>query len=495
MTPFHCSHCSAPLVASVCLSAGYGSEAISYALSLLSLPAFRGNFTLHLVQHGDSWNPQAMEAMAEALIDKFLYPHIDTAPRIPRLAERERAIVICHSEPGAWSPALYESPAMCPPSEDAYADPRVVTVGRTMFETDRLPDGWAHRLDRMDEVWVPTGWTAEQFVDGGVQRAKIRVLPEAVDTSFWDASLVTDEDTQDVTTLIQRARKVQDKRPARRLAAQRLHPCKRPFLAVGKWEPRKAYDVLIPAFIAAFSDRPSPADLCLVVLTSAYHTDDAVPLEHTDSFYSGLHRRDDHHGGNGSLPSVVLLGRVSDDQLRALYANSIALVHISRGEGWGRPAVEALSTGRPLVTHFYGPPAVYLRHDFALEVKLRGLTAVTEGAFKGHRWAEVDVGSLQEQLKAMLHLYESDHDSYTRMAAAGRAAMVDNYSLAQIGSVLLGMLDELRIAGATRVNWGGGEGEGGGVCIAADSSNWGDDGGTCRADDMMTWGTPSGRST
>lgn len=29
------------------------------------------------------------------------------------------------------------------------------SVGRTMFETDRIPKGWAKRLNGMDEIWVP----------------------------------------------------------------------------------------------------------------------------------------------------------------------------------------------------------------------------------------------------------------------------------------------------------------------------------------------------
>jgi hypothetical protein len=43
----------------------------------------------------------------------------------------EQAVVVCHSEPGAWHPALYET-SRCPPAGAA------VAVGRTMFETDRL---------------------------------------------------------------------------------------------------------------------------------------------------------------------------------------------------------------------------------------------------------------------------------------------------------------------------------------------------------------------
>lgn len=66
-----------------------------------------------------------------------------------RLRNRKIAIAICHSEPGAWHPAHY-STSRCPPEGAQY------TVGRTMFETDRVPSGWADRMNVMDEIWVPT---------------------------------------------------------------------------------------------------------------------------------------------------------------------------------------------------------------------------------------------------------------------------------------------------------------------------------------------------
>ena len=37
-----------------------------------------------------------------------------------------------------------------------------------MFETDRLPDGWVERLNKVDEVWVPTHFHRAIFEDAGV---------------------------------------------------------------------------------------------------------------------------------------------------------------------------------------------------------------------------------------------------------------------------------------------------------------------------------------
>ena len=57
-------------------------------------------------------------------------------------------IVVCHSEPGAWSPSLFQT-AACPP---AGYEAAAHVIGRTMFETDRVTEEHVRRCNRMDEV-------------------------------------------------------------------------------------------------------------------------------------------------------------------------------------------------------------------------------------------------------------------------------------------------------------------------------------------------------
>jgi len=91
------------------------------------------------------------------------------------------SIAVCHSEPGAWSaptPRYYTND--CPPRDKVD-----YTIGRTMFETDRIPDGWISRLKYMDEVWVPTSHSASIFIEAGVPRDKVVVVGEPVDTDTF----------------------------------------------------------------------------------------------------------------------------------------------------------------------------------------------------------------------------------------------------------------------------------------------------------------------
>ena len=64
----------------------------------------------------------------------------------------------------------------CPPEDAGYK------IGRSMFETDSVPEGWVEKLNRMDAIWVPSKFNARTFARAGVDSTKIVVLPEAVDT-------------------------------------------------------------------------------------------------------------------------------------------------------------------------------------------------------------------------------------------------------------------------------------------------------------------------
>ena len=55
-----------------------------------------------------------------------------------------------------------------------------------MFETDRLPEGWAQACNRMDAVWVPGAFNVETFAAAGVERDKLRVVPGAIDLAPYN---------------------------------------------------------------------------------------------------------------------------------------------------------------------------------------------------------------------------------------------------------------------------------------------------------------------
>jgi len=124
---------------------GYCSEAFAFAFAMTLY-----NMTLILRHHGDSHNKDFIDGLTEK--ERHLLEHNDGSLSYLPLAKKERrkfTIVICHSEPGAWyAPYPKYHTSRCPPTNANYK------IGRTMFETDTIPDGWPERLNFMDEIWV-----------------------------------------------------------------------------------------------------------------------------------------------------------------------------------------------------------------------------------------------------------------------------------------------------------------------------------------------------
>ena len=106
-----------------------------------------------------------------------------------------------------------------------------------------------------------------------------------------------------------------------------------PFVAfVGTLEPRKAVDQLVLAFDRMAGAHP---DLRLVLAgTRGWGT------EGVDAAIAAARHRD----------RIVLTGYVPDDAVPALFRRAAAVAYPSAEEGFGMPALEALSCGAPLVT-------------------------------------------------------------------------------------------------------------------------------------------------
>ena len=64
--------------------------------------------------------------------------------------------------------------------------PGRVRVGRTMFETDRIPADWVARCNSLDEIWVPTEHNREAFAAAGVDPGRLAVVPEPFELDRLD---------------------------------------------------------------------------------------------------------------------------------------------------------------------------------------------------------------------------------------------------------------------------------------------------------------------
>lgn len=271
------------------------SEARSFALALDTV----GFKNMTIVQHGDSWNSEfvALESEKERRVLQS-FDVINFPTGMPRIS-------ICHSEPGAWyTPNPKYHTARCP-ADMPSGTLEYYRIGRTMFETDRLPSGWLSRLQYMDEIWVPTEDARGIFIRSGLAASSLRVVPEAVDTDYF--------------TPMPRLSSGDFEEKHIRLARLASIPSSTTVLLfVGKFEHRKGIDILLDAYFNEFS---SDDDIVLLLVTSAYHSSSDYEAE-----VLSIKRQLGISSDSRALPPYIILSGLRQDDMPVLYSFAHALV-------------------------------------------------------------------------------------------------------------------------------------------------------------------------
>jgi glycosyltransferase involved in cell wall biosynthesis len=210
-------------------------------------------------------------------------------------------------------------------------------------------------------------------VDGGVDKDKIKIIPEAVDVEFFDPKTVD---------------------PYEFPSTLGIKEDTIVYLSIFKWEERKAWRILLKAYFQAFQPEEN---VILVILTNAYHVEQQTAADFrrlvqefaTKEFNKLLK----------ALPKVYILPpNLPQDEMPSLYKAATAFVLPSRGEGWGRPHVEAMAMELPIIATFWSGTTEYMTESNSYPLRIDGLVEIEEGAFKGHKWAEPSVQHLKELL-------------------------------------------------------------------------------------------------
>ncbi|KAH0745548.1 hypothetical protein KY285_007205 [Solanum tuberosum] len=353
---------------------GYSSEAWSYILALHNYSMNKNPiFNLKIEQHGDLENLEFWEGLP-----------LDMRNLAVELYHREcklnETVVVCHSEPGAWYPPLFDT-LPCPPI--GYGHFKAV-VGRTMFETDRVNDEHVKRCNLLDFVWVPTDFHVKTFTESGVDPLKIVKIVQPVDPDFFDPVKYEALDLGSLGNLVMGSFSNGEKFV---------------FLSIFKWEYRKGWDVLLRSYLKEFSGGD---DVVLYLLTNPYHSD----RDFGNKIVEYVEKLDLEEPKDGWARVYVIDKHIAQVDMPRLYKSANAFVLPSRGEGLGRPIVEAMAMTLPVIATNWSGPTEFMTEDNSYPLLVDSMSEVTEGPFKGHLWAEPSVNKLQMLMRHVMRNHE-----------------------------------------------------------------------------------------
>jgi glycosyltransferase involved in cell wall biosynthesis len=280
-----------------------------------------------------------------------------------------------------------------------------IRVGRTMFETDRIPDFWVERCNAMDEVWVPTEFNVRTFSESGVDARKLKVVRAGVDTDLFRPGV----------------------KPLKLPRARSFN-----FLSVFDVQPRKGSDLLMRAYVSEFKPDEDVALILKLSQHSDRHSDPAAQVCYFIEKEIGVRLE--------KCPPIILLNRfLSQADMAGLYATAGAFVLPTHGEGYGRPLMEALSAELPVIATRWSGQLDFLTDENSYLIDVEGLVpaSVEEECFAGHLWAQPSL----EHLRKLMRQVHSNRTEARARAQQGRRDMVAHWDWSVTASA---WVDEFR---------------------------------------------------
>ncbi|MDQ8159144.1 MAG: glycosyltransferase [Gemmatimonadota bacterium] len=287
-----------------------------------------------------------------------------------------------------------------PPHEES-----VYSIGRSMFETDSLPGHWVAGANALDELWVTGEFNAQTFRNAGV-RVPLHIIPGGIDSQLFHPD-VTPYAVPGVRGTV--------------------------FLSVFEWRLRKGWDVLMRAWADAFS----PDDDVTLVIR-------AYPIGNVDGRRNAdiLNERIDRYLADvcgrtrADVAPIVLIGeRVPARDLPALYRMAHSFVLPTRGEGWGRPFMESMACGVPVIATNWSAHLAFLNADNGLLIDVDGLVpadATEVPVYAGQQWAQPSAS----HLSTLFRRVHADRAEARALGARARHDMVTEWPWSRVGTAI-----------------------------------------------------------
>ncbi|MBS1738590.1 MAG: glycosyltransferase, partial [Bacteroidetes bacterium] len=216
------------------------------------------------------------------------------------------------------------------------------------------------------------------------------------------------------------------------------------FLYVGHWlqgdlgADRKDVGMLVKTFLETFKDKKRRPALILKTQRST------PSILSRDEILAKI--RHIETSVKGDLPSIYLLhGELTDEEMNELYNHPKVKAHISftKGEGYGRPLLEASISAKPVIAPNYSGQTDFLNNEMSVLLpgqltQIHHSAVVQDMLIPESSWFTVDYKKASETLKDVYTNYKKYMDGAKRQAYRSKT----EFSLDKMGESLLSILEE-----------------------------------------------------
>ena len=245
-----------------------------------------------------------------------------------------------------------------------------LNILRTMFETASLPYDMVKICNQFDEIWVPSDFNMRSFATSGVDYSKLFKIPGNLDTDLFDPAKVAPLDIDELKN-------------------------KFVFLSNFEFQLRKGWDILLKAFDEEFKDQDD-----VILMLKIYNYLPEVSMDDVKKQIYSLIKKQKIFFFDDFLPLK---------EYPRLYKTANCYVMPSRGEGWGRPYMEAMSMELPVIGTRWSGNMEFMNdaNSFLIDCGWSNVPNNVEyTVFQGQRWAEPSIAHLKTHLRYVYDNYE-----------------------------------------------------------------------------------------
>ncbi len=239
------------------------------------------------------------------------------------------------------------------------------------------------KLAQVDEIWVPSSASALRFEAAGLDPTRIAIVPQALNVDRWTPQFGGLDIAHHAT-------------------------CR--MLALVNWDERAVWDTILTAFLREFK----PSDDATLVLKVPVDSQTSAQPHFEADVHAALVKAGMAKIDLTKYRLEVSVGLLNEVDLIQFFGSFDAIVCASRDVGWGRPILEAMACGVPVIAPRDGNHREFVNDDNALLVDQSNTEAI--GA-------------------ALRRIYERPEESFERAKIARRDICANN-SIDAIGTLI-----------------------------------------------------------